>query len=65
VRGGAATAIAPGAKGIAIAGQARDGLNTVAPFQAEPAGEEDGWLILFRKVPGTEYDSPILDQLRR
>jgi len=63
--GGTATAIAPGAKLIAIAGLARDGLSTVAPFQAEPAGGEDGWLILFRKVPGTEYDSPILDQLRR
>lgn len=63
--GGTVTTIAPGAKAIAIAGQARDGLSTVAPFQAEPAGEEDGWLILFRKAPGIEYQSPILDQPRR
>ena len=60
--GGTATAIATGPNAIAVAGHARDGLNTVAPFQAEPAGGEDGWLILFRKVPSTEYQSPILDQ---
>jgi hypothetical protein len=63
--GGTTTAIVPGTNVIAVAGRARDGLNTVVPFQAEPSGDEDGWLILFRKAPGSEYQSPILEQPRR
>jgi hypothetical protein len=60
--GGTTTAVASGGGVVAVAGRARDGLNTIAPLQAEPAGEEDGWLILFRKAPGTEYQSPIFEQ---
>jgi hypothetical protein len=58
--GGTTTAIASGVGGIVVAGRAHDGLNTFASFQSEPAGEEDGWLILFHKAPGIEYQSPIL-----
>ncbi len=62
--GGSTLAIMPGANVIAVAGRARDGLSTVDPFQAEPAGDNDGWLILFRKAPGAESQSPILEYRR-
>lgn len=57
--GGKTTALAVGASAIIAAGDARDGLTTVRPVQPEPLGD-DGWLVVFRKTPGIEYESPIL-----
>lgn len=57
--GGKTTALAVGAGAIVAAGDGRDGLTTVRPLQPEPLGD-DGWLVVFRKTPGIEYESPIL-----
>jgi hypothetical protein len=62
--GGNTTALAAGAGSVVAAGTARDGLTTVRPFQPEPVGE-DGWLVVFRKTPGIEYESPFVPLPRR
>ncbi|MBL8793274.1 MAG: hypothetical protein JNM56_05165, partial [Planctomycetia bacterium] len=56
--GGTTTALAVGERSIVAAGFGRDGLTTVRPFQSEPV-DEDGWLVVFRKLPGIGYESPI------
>lgn len=62
--GGTTTALASGPHSIAVAGHGRDGLTTIRPFQPEPNGD-DGWLVVFRKAPGIEYDTPIAPLPRR
>lgn len=62
--GGTTRAIAIGSGAVVVAGDGRDGLTPVRPFQTEPNGD-DAWLIVFRKAPGIEYDTPITPLQRR
>ncbi|MBY0528357.1 MAG: FecR domain-containing protein [Gemmataceae bacterium] len=62
--GGKTTALAVGPGAIVAAGDGSDGLTAVRPYQPEALGE-DGWLVVFRKSPGIEYESPILSLPRK
>jgi hypothetical protein len=56
---GTARALAVGKDLIVVAGEAREGLPVVQPLQARPGGEEDGWLVVFRRGEAPPTDSPI------
>jgi hypothetical protein len=58
--GGSSAAIAVGARAVVVAGEAPGELPTVAPLQARPAGDTDGWAVAFSRARAHASRSPIL-----